>query len=100
MKKEFSNPDGYWDYEGGYSIELTEDGGKKGIALPPDNGSITDNVITIKQGRVYQDMGGINFYCVGRDKPFSIGYSFIKCIRKDNGDLLWVNNNFREKILK
>mgnify|MGYP003522527566 FL=1 len=88
--KTFVNPVRGPRYQGSFSIELVE--GAR-VTHVPSSASISNNVITVTCGSVNQAMGGIQFY--SELTPFSWGYNFIKCIRKDDGDLIWVNDRHR-----
>jgi hypothetical protein len=95
-KKDFVNPSGFWSHDGTYMVELTriEDPTNTIVPNNPDN-KISGDIIIIRNGKLGQSMGGITMED-SDGKSFHFGYISIKCIRKENGSLLWVNNNHRE----
>ena len=93
---DFTNPTGNWDYQGKFSVELTPDANKE-RAPKISVVSFDGDVVTISVGRIKQTMGGIQLHAL--EKPFYWVYSHIKCIRKADGSLLWVNHDYRDEIL-
>ena len=95
---EFINPTGFWDYSGDFSIELQIDTDTdfvpQGVIAAPGNGK---KLVFVKNGSIKQTMGGIQFYSNSHE-PFTWGYKFIRCIRKDDNSLLWVNSEYAKKI--
>ncbi len=87
--KTFSNPSGFWEYIGPFSVELTRDANK---SFAPSDAKIEGDIITFDSGRIVQSLGGIQLYST---KHFTWGYKFIKVIRDGEGNLLWVNYNYR-----
>jgi hypothetical protein len=88
--KTFVNPVNGPRYQGSFSVELT-DGAKTDFV--PRSARISGNIVTIQDGSINQGMGGIQFQ--SESMSFAWGYTFIKLIRKGDGELLWVNNNYR-----
>ena len=88
--KSFKNPSGYWEHEGSFSVELTPDADKSKVPLSV---SVRGDIVHVHNGRVKQTMGGIQLYSNG--SPFYWGYPRVKVIRDGNGNLLWVNYNYR-----
>jgi hypothetical protein len=88
--KTFQNPSGYWEYDGAFSIELTPDADK---SIVPPGAEVQGDIVRVHHGRIKQTMGGIQLYSEGR--PFYWGYPRIKAIRDENGNLLWVNYDYR-----
>lgn len=91
MDLAFQNPTGYWEYDGGYSVELTEDADTSFLSLTGFV-EVVDSVVTVERGRIKQTMGGVQLYA--GDSSFHWGYRFIKRIRKaDDGSMIWQNSN-------
>ncbi len=88
--QDFVNPTGYWEHQGAYSVELTDDA-KTDIVFR--SVVIEGRVATVTHGRIKQVMGGIQFYSL--EQPFCWSYKFIKTIRDGSGKLLWVNWDYR-----
>lgn len=85
-----TNPTGYWECQGSYSVLLTDDA--KTDHLPP-GAYLYGRTVRVRYGRIKQVMGGIQFYA--KDTPFSWGYKFIKEIRGEGDRLIWQNDNYR-----
>jgi hypothetical protein len=88
--KTFQNPSGYWEHDGAFSVELTLDADKSIIPLTAE---VRGNTVHVHNGRIKQTMGGIQLYSEG--SPFYWGYPRIKVIRDGDGNLLWVNHDYR-----
>lgn len=88
--KTFQNPSGAWEHVGSFSIELTSDAGRDCI---PSSAEIKGDIVYVSAGSVKQVIGGIQFY--SENSPFGWDYSAIKVIRDGDGNLLWVNYNYR-----
>lgn len=88
--KTFRNPTGYWEHIGAFSIELTSDADK---SIVPQNAEVQGDIVRVSNGRINQTIGGIQLY--SGEIPFFWGYGRIKIIRNGNGDLLWVNYDYR-----
>jgi hypothetical protein len=88
--KTFVNPTSGPCHEGAFSVELIEGAQTSHV---PRSATVSGNVVHVPQGSVQQSMGGIQLY--SEAFPFGWGYKFIKCIRKGDGSLLWVNNQYR-----
>lgn len=89
-EKTFQNPAGYWDYDGGFTVELAQ--GAPVERVLPSSARWDGVKAHVQNGRVKQTMGGIQLY--GRPNfgdPFYFGYGNIICIRKSDGALLWRN---------
>lgn len=94
-KKTFVNPTGYWSYFGTYIVELV-DGADKSILQKNSKNIINGNEVIVTDGSLGQSTRGISM----RDSlnhAFNWGYIWIKSVRKPNGDLIWVNNNYRNE---
>lgn len=92
-KKTFTNPSGYWSYFGIYIVEVTDDCDKT-IALKNPRNKVDGNKIIVPDGSLGQSIGGISMKD-SMEHNFHWGYHWIKSISKENGDLIWVNNNYR-----
>lgn len=88
--QKFVNPRGYWSYEGGFSVELTNAADK---TVAPKSVKFDGNTARISNGRIKQTIGGIQLH--SEQEPFYWGYSFIKVIRDGTGTPLWVNYDYR-----
>lgn len=88
--KTFKNPSPYWEHQGAFSVELTPDADK---SIAPATTEIRGDTVHVKQGRIKEVMGGIQLYSL--ESPFYWGYPRIKAIRDGNGNLLWVNYDYR-----
>lgn len=86
----FTNPTGYWEYQGAFSVELTD---AADLSHVPEGVSVAGQTATVARGRIKQVMGGIQLYAL--EQPFCWGYKFIKAIRDGSGKLLWVNRDYR-----
>ena len=89
-KGNFKNPAGYWEHQGAYTVELTDDAPTDHL---PDQAVVEGRIVRVAVGRIKQVMGGIQFYC--HEQPFSWGYKKIKTIKGSNGELIWINNQYR-----
>lgn len=88
----FVNPEGYWSYEGTYVVELTETADKE---APGKSVEIDGNIVTVRNGWVGQSMGFLEMSDANKHSlPWS-GYENIKLIRKESGDLIWVNEDLK-----
>ncbi|MDD5146850.1 MAG: hypothetical protein PHN39_03900 [Candidatus Pacebacteria bacterium] len=87
------NPDGYWDYGGNYTVELTPTAETDEL---PDDLDIEKKedviLVQVKDGGIKQQMGGIQFFD-HEGNPFSWGYPWIQKIYNSKGELLWENQN-------
>lgn len=88
--QDFMNPKGYWEHQGAFSVELTDDADK---SVAPESVVFDDQTAIIMYGHIKQTVGGIQLYA--GDVPFYWGYRFIKAIRDGNRNLLWVNRDHR-----
>ena len=86
----FKNPTGYWEYQGSYSVVLTDYAATDNL---PTGASVHGKTVSVSRGRIKQVMGGIQFYAY--EQPFFWGYKFIKEVRDGNGNLIWQNYNYR-----
>lgn len=75
-------------YRGSFSIELIE--GVKTDHVP-NSAKISGNIVTVQNGSVTQTIFGIEFH--SELVAFAFYYNSIKCIRKGDGSLYWVNNH-------
>lgn len=89
--KDFENPTSYWEYDGPFSVELTDDADE--TIVPPGVEVQGRTVYVRENGRVKQTMGGIQLRADGQ--PFYWGYRSMKIIRKGDGTPLWVNWDYR-----
>ncbi len=86
----FRNKSSYWEHDGAFSVELTPEAD---MGIVPSSAEIRGNTVHVRQGRIKQKMGAIQFHSV--ESPFYWGYKFIKVIRDGDGNLLWVNYDHR-----
>jgi hypothetical protein len=93
-EKEFTNSTGYWEHDGGFSVELAP--GAPVERVLPASARWDGLKVHVHNGRVKQTMGGIQLY--GRPNladPFYFSYKHIICIRKADGSMLWRNYNVK-----
>jgi hypothetical protein len=88
--KTFVNPVNGPHFEGAFTVEITEGAPTSHV---PSSATITGNCIYVPGGTVQQVAGGIHMY--SGKTLFVWGYKYIKRIRKGDGSLLWVNNQYR-----
>ncbi|KKS28843.1 MAG: hypothetical protein UV60_C0028G0007 [Parcubacteria group bacterium GW2011_GWA2_43_11] len=88
--KNFRNPSRHWKYNGAFSVELEHDAD---MSIVPTSATIKGDSVHVRYGLIKQTMSGIQFY--SRRSPFHWGYPFIKVIRDEKGNLLWVNDKHR-----
>jgi len=86
----FKNPTGYWEYQGSYSVLLTDDASTDRL---PSTVSIHGRIVRVAVGRVKQTMGGIQ--CYSYEVPFYWGYDCMKEIRDGAGNLIWQNRHYQ-----
>jgi len=87
----FINPDGYWEYQGPFSVEVTP-GAKRDHV--PCTVRFEGNIAYIDAGRIKQTIGGIQLYAF--ETPFYWGNNMIRAIRDKDGRPIWVNRNYSE----
>ncbi len=85
----FVNPDGYWEHQGAFSVELTQ---RAGRAHVPATVRFEGNIAYVDTGRIKQTVGGIQLYSF--EKPFFWPYDRMRVIRNKDGKLLWVNKDY------
>ncbi|MHB0865462.1 MAG: hypothetical protein ACYC1Y_00960 [Minisyncoccota bacterium] len=86
----FVNPKSYWQHQGPFSVELTDDADK---SIAPATVKFEGNVAHVEDGYIKQTVGRIQLYA--SEKPFYWGYAFIKVIRDGNRKPIWVNYHYR-----
>ena len=86
----FTNPTGYWGYNGAYVVLLTDDTATDRL---PSSVLVHGKTVRVAHGLVTQSIGGIQFYADGQ--PFFWRYKFVKEVRDKNGKLIWQNNTHR-----
>lgn len=87
---DFQNPTGCWSHTGGFVVELSPGTPTNNV---PKNVTVQGNNVVVHDGQVGQSMGGIQMRSGGKD--FHWGYTFLRTIRKMNGELIWRNDNPR-----
>ncbi len=80
-------------YEGDYTVELFPDSptdkAPKDTTIERGEDKI---VVSVKEGKVQQSMGGINLYSQS-GKVFYWGYQLMRRILDAQGEVLWQNQN-------
>ena len=93
-EKEFQNPTGYWEHDGGFTVELAQ--GAPVERVLPTSAHWDGVKVHVQNGRVKHTMGGIQLYGLPNlGDPFYFVYDNIICIRKADGTLLWRNDNVK-----
>lgn len=87
----FQNSTGSWEHEGAFAVILIE--GTPTHLVPPE-ASVINGVVRVSEGKVFQAMGGIQFYAC--DKYFTWGYSRIIGIFDGNWQPIWINHAYNQ----
>lgn len=84
----FTNPTGYWEYTGRYSIMLTETADKSVI---PTCAVVSRNHVAVKSGVVKQQMAGFKLWAGSTE--YFLAFKSIRWIKDYGSNLLWENKD-------
>ncbi|KKU80896.1 MAG: hypothetical protein UY07_C0030G0008 [Parcubacteria group bacterium GW2011_GWA1_47_8] len=76
----------YCGYNGGFSITVIPRANKKHL---PKGIKITENMIIVENGTIYEVAGGVQFYANGNSDPFYYSICDIISVKDSEGNLLW-----------
>ena len=88
--KTFKNPSDHWEHHGAFSVELVEGTDTRNA---PWSAEVNGYTVTLRDGFIMQSPKGVQLTVNGQ--PFYWAYSDIKVISDGEGQLLWVNDDFR-----
>jgi hypothetical protein len=86
-EKEFQNPTGDWEYEGGYVVELTDEASKFARERSPDY--MKGNRLHVEYGHLRHSIRGIQMFGLPNIKdPLTFGYKSFVCVRNLKGEMI------------